>query len=1028
MNRRRFGFASAAVVLLLGALSGAQAAEDKLQLLNQIAQPDVREWRYIPGDLPNGSYSALDTSSWKTGDPEFEWGQQPTAWIRTRITIPERVGGVSVAGQPVTFKCGVDDDGILYVNGREVQKFHWDGGSVVLTESARPGEVFDIAIKGINTGGPGRLLFARLHYGVLGKVTEAVEDYLRRYRYAQDLCGTADEKSRRKYTPILAQSVSVLNTQALEAGDTDSFIASVSAAADKLEPVKELTKGITVHMVGHAHIDMNWLWLWPETVDVCKNTFSTMLRLMNDYPFSFTQSQASVYLAMQENDPRVFEGIRQAIPRGRWDPVVSTWTEGDNNMTSGEGIVRSILYGKRYVKQQFGTESTVGWFPDNFGHPWTLPQILAKSGIKYYYFMRCGNGHPLFWWQSPDGSRVLAFNRGSYNQNVTQDVGLDAVDFVSKAGVRDYMHVYGVGDHGGGPTKEMLENARELSTRKEFPTVEYTSVADFFDSALKQRQDFPVWNNELNTIFEGCYTTHADVKRWNRDSENLLTTAEAFSSIASIWGVPYPAKPFERSWRDTCFNQFHDILCGSAIHGSYDYSRQLYKSATAQGKSAVDAALRGLVGRIDTRGGGLPIVVFNPLGWSRTEPVSVVSPFAGQDTAVKITDSDGKSYAARNIGDVLYFTARNVPPLGYRVFWANRIAKPLESGIRSEGTTVENQYFRVSVDPKRGLVTSIYDKSAGREVLPNGARAGLLQILLEKPHGMSAWSIGEIAGSEDLTGDSEVVLTDCGPAKATISFDHRYGKSQFTQEIALYDDVPRIDLRITADWQEIGGGDKLSPMLKCAFPTGLKDARASFDIPFGHIERPASGAEVPAQKWIDLSTGDYGVSLLNNCKYGFDVKDGVMRVTLLRSSYEPDPIPDQGVHEVTLSLYPHKGDWRTARTVRRGYELNNPLVARVAELHPGELPRSRSFVSVSAPNVVVTTLKRAEDDAELLLRFYETDGKACRVTVNTALPAVSAVETDLMENPTGKPTAISGGEFTVDVGKYEIKTYKLLSK
>ena len=807
------------------------------------------------------------------------------------------------------------------------------------------------------------------------------------------------------------------------------LLAAQAVAAD--EPIKPADANVTdatIYLVGHAHIDMNWLWLWPETVEVCKNTFSTAMNLMKEFPgFVFSQDQPATYLAMQEQHPEVFARIKDAIRRGQWDVTATTWTEGDLNMSSGESIVRSILYGKRYMKQQFGIESVVCWEPDTFGHPWTIPQILAKSGIKYYYHMRCSGPAPLYWWQSPDGSRVLAYSFGGYNSDISEgELARDALSFAKASGIRDYMRVYGVGDHGGGPTRAMLNTAVELQKRKDYPKLEFSSCRAYFDKVAAYSDKFPVHNGELNTVFEGCYTTHSDIKRWNRESENLIPRAESFALIASEWGGQYPARDFEHSWRNTGFNQFHDLLCGSAIHGSYEMSKKLYEESMSQARGALNQSLDLIASRISTNGPGVPIVVFNPLSWTRTDTVEVPSPFAGEDICVRITDGKGRVCAGQNVGDKLRFTARDVPSLGYKVFWANRSTEPMSTQVKATGTTIENSFFKLTIDPKAGVITDLYDKLNKRSVFAAGSQADLLQALWEDPHGMSAWTIGSITKTEDLLTATGVSLTTTGPAQAAVTVGHDFGKSKFTQQVTLYDAVPRIDIKLTADWQELGSGNAPSPMIKVAFPVGIKDGKATFEIPFGSIERPTNGAEVPAQKWIDLSGPGYGVGLLNDCKYGFDVNKSIVRMTLLRSSYDPDRTPDQGMHGMTYSLYPHKGDWREANTVRRGYELNEPLIGCVTGKHSGRLPKSKTFVWVSQPNLIVTAFKKAEDGASLILRLYETQGKPCKAKIALGVNARYAVEADLMERSIGRRIALKRGGFTVNVGKYEIKTYKLL--
>lgn len=1023
-------FALIACSVLTQFAFAAETADEKLQAVKSLLDPIQLQWRCKAGDFPNVQQPNFDDSAWNVHGPsEFQWGEGPLAWLRTTVTVPAKACGVPIAGSRITLKCGVDDDGVIYVNGKEVSKFHWDEGSVVLTEKAVPGEKFVIAVKNINIGGPGRLLSSSIEISALADFRSAAGTFLDAYAAAAAAMAAVVPAEAAPYQKRIASALDQIDFAAMESGDRNAFIASLTRGEAELRKVNsEVCAGITCSLVGHAHIDLEWLWRWPETVDVCNNTFSTMCRLMDEYPFVFSQSQVAVYDEMRRSSPELYAKMKDRFKRGQWD--VSTacmWSEGDTNMSSGEGLVRSLMLGKRYIMREFGVEPTVGWLPDNFGHTWTLPQIFAKSGVKYLCFMRTGIGKPVFWWQGPDGSRVLAYNFPDYNGGIdANDLAARALTFAKDTGVRDYMKPYGVGDHGGGPTKEALDVAVAIQKRTDYPQAKFSSAAGYMDGIAKSGAKFPVHASELNSIFEGCYTSHADAKLYNRECENALASSEVFSSIANGYGVKYPAAGFKSSWQKTCFNEFHDILCGSGIHGVYEDTKLAHEQVMKQTSAARDAGLAALTAKINTKGKGVPVVVFNPLGWSRTESVTLASPFFGENTHVRMTDASGKSYPGKTLGDKLTFTARDVPAMGYKVFWATRVSKPVASGVSFDGPVIANQYFRVRVEPKLGVITGIYDKVNKRNVMVPRQYSDVLQILSEGPTGMSAWMIGAIQDTKDLVGNSEVVQIDAGPAKASVTFDHRYSKSLFTQEVVLYDGIPRIDIRMTADWHEPWSQGTLAPMLKAAFSADLKNPKATFEIPFGSIERPRDGREVVGQKWIDLSDADYGVSLLNDCKYGFDVRDNTMRISLLRSSYDPDPNPDEGVHEATYSLYPHKGDWREAGTTRRGYEFNEPLVARVAAAHSGALPASKSYLSVEPANIVATALKMAEDGDGLVLRFYETDGKPCEVLVRTSLPVKHYVETDLMERPIGKKGSIKDGVFRVKTGKCEIKTYKLL--
>ena len=983
----------------------------------------IRDWRYTPMDVPGAEKPDFDDSSWKMGSPEFEWGQEPLAWLRKTIVIPERIGGMPVTGSKVILNVGIDDDGECWVNGELKQKFHWADCNVGLTENAQPGEKYVIVIKGINAGGPGRLLSASLEYSALNDIREQTSMLAADLEATKFLVGLETDTSKQEsYRKALDAAVGVLDMTALEKGDKQAFIASLSKSRKQLEPISKMAKEYVVHLIGHAHIDMNWLWLWPETVDVCKNTFTSVLKIMDEYPeFRFGQSQASTYLAVEEADPQLFARIQEKVKTGQWEITGGTWTEGDMNMASGESIVRQILYAKQYFEEKFGTWTEMCWEPDTFGHAWTIPQILAKSGLKYYYFCRCGKNEPVFWWEGPDGSRVLAFNRGFYNDSVNDGAMGAPMDVAKRDGVKRGMVVYGVGDHGGGPTRQDIAKALELQKRDIYPTVKFDTTSGFYGTLLEEKKDWPVIRDELNYVFEGCYTTHSDIKKMNRISENLLPAAETFSVLAEPYGFLYPKQGFVEAWRNTCFNQFHDIFDGSAIHGSYAYSKKLFDKVYGIGDDALEGSIGKIAQNVDTSGKGIPVVVFNPLSWKRTDVVRMPVPDALKGKAIAYHDAKGKETPARVIDGEVLFTAKDVPSLGYKVFYLTEY-QPFSTVGMLNG--VANEFFQVEVDPTTGAVIDIYDKKADRHILAKDQQGDLLQLLHEAPHGMSAWSIGQITKTENATVESVQVVSQA--PVSILRVKHKYNKSSFTQDIILYPGVPRIDFKMTADWQEVGTGSGGGMMLKVAFPVDIADGKATFEIPFGSIERPADGHEVPAQKWIDVSNKDYGISLLNDCKYGHDVNGNTMRITLLRCSDNPDPMPDQGVHEIAYSLYPHSGDWRQADTVRRGYELNNPLIPVVAQAHNGRLPKEHSFLQIEPSNVVITGLKKSEDSNDLILRFYECEGTGGTATINFG-PEIKAVhETDLMERPLGKlGVPVTSGKVKVPFGKWEIKTLRI---
>ncbi len=1008
---------------IAGAVLGQASVDDVIAKLSQMTSGmNVNGWRYVTKDVPEAVQPAYDDSTWQTGNPEFTWSDAPLAWLRTTVTIPERVGGIPVAGSKVVFRAGVDDDGECYVNGELKQKFHWDQCAVTLTESARPGDKYVIVIKGLNAGGPGRLLSASLDYSVLDDIQDKAAGIIGELQDSQKLISAATDKAQQESMQAsLNAAVSALDTTALDRGDKQAFLASAADARKKLEPVSRVAKEYTVHLIGHSHIDMNWLWLWPETLDVCRNTFTTVLKLMDEFPeMRYSQSQASTYIAVEEADPQLFAQIQKRVKSGQWEITGGTWVEGDMNMPSGESIVRQILYAKQYFKEKFGVEPIMCWEPDTFGHAWTVPQILAKSGIKYYYFCRCGKNERVFWWEAPDGSRVLAWNRGWYDAGISDRIMDSPLDINQRYGVKDGMFVHGLGDHGGGLTRQDITTAIGFQKRDVFPTVKFDTTSDFYGLLEKSGKSFPVIRDELNFEFQGCYTSHSDIKKWNRTLENLLPAAETFSSLAIPFGFTYPGKDFATAWRNMCFNQFHDIFDGTAIHGSYDYSRKLFDKARGVGDVALARSLSTIMENVNTSGRGIPVVVFNPLSWARTDVVRMAVPESLRGKAIGVRDQHGAEVPAQVLGDQIVFVAKDVPSVGYKVFHIHDLQTRLASLDIGGAGTIENEFFKVTLDDKTGAVSSIFDKKANREVLDG--QGDQLQCMTETGGGWSAWNIGDIAKAENAHPVS-CTMTSNGPI-SVIHVKHDYDKSSFIQDIVLYPGVPRIDFRMTADWgQTAAGGTGL--MLKVAFPVDVKDGKARFEIPFGSIERPTNGAEVPAQKWIDISSGDYGVSLLNDCKYGFDVKDNTMRMTLIRTPDDPDPRSDFGRHEINYSLYPHAGDWKQADTVRRGYEFNNPLIPVVATGHAGKMPAEYSFLKVEPSNVIVTALKRAESGDGLILRYYECTGTPGTATITLGTPATDAWKADLMERSTKTSYPIRAGKIQVPVGKWEIGTLLL---
>ena len=767
------------------------------------------------------------------------------------------------------------------------------------------------------------------------------------------------------------------------------------------------TKQRTLHMIGNAHIDAVWLWPWEEGFAEVTATFRSALDLMDQYPeFVFTCSSAAYYAWIEAHDPAMFEEIQRRVAEGRWQLVGGWWVEPDCNLPAGESYVRQALVGQRYFASRFGRIADVGYNPDSFGHNAMLPQILAKSGLRAYMFLRPQPhekelpGH-LFWWEAPDGSRVLAF-RILHSYEVSGDLEAHVrrhVDEFPKS-LAALACFYGVGNHGGGPTRNDLDTIGRLDADRELPRLRMSSPAAFFaEVATADASALPVVRDELQHHAVGCYAAVSSAKRWNRKAEQLLLAAERFSTIADREGLcPYPAQLSE-AWKPLLFNQYHDILGGTSIEPAYEEAQIQVGETMAIADRALHSALQAISWRIDTRGpdGARPIVLFNPHAWPCRVPVEVE--LERLATAERLLDDAGHEVAHQAIRPQAATEGRQriafvaeLPPLGYRCYLIEptNVASPVsqpEALLRASDTFIQTDRWRLEIDPLTGTIGALSDRQAGHEVL--AGRAARAEVA-EDPS--DAWSHGLThypRGGERFRAE-RVRLVENGPLRAVIRAEciRDVDGSRLVQEFVVYRDVDRIDVRVTVDWRG------RFEILKLRFPVAVHRPRATWEIPYSFIERPIDGAEQPGQRWVDVTGatdsngGSYGVSILNDGKYSSDVFGSEIGLTVLRSPIYahhapvmPDPdagyrFTDQGIQSFTYAILPHPGDWRAAETVRRAAEFNAPPPVALEARHAGSLPRAAGFVAADPSNVIVEVVKRAEDGDDLIVRAYEAIGQA----------------------------------------------------
>ena len=795
------------------------------------------------------------------------------------------------------------------------------------------------------------------------------------------------------------------------------------------------TETTLVKFVGQAHIDTAWLWTLKESVRKTAKTFSNVIDLMARYPeFIFAFSQPQLFAYLEEFYPELFEKVRQLVQEGRIELVGNAWVEMDTNVPSGEALVRHLLYGRQYYLSRFGKASRVFWMPDVFGYTWALPQIMKRSGIDYFYTSKLNNNdtnrfpHSLFRWQGIDGTQILSYlQRLNYNGELNATTLARIYNRFDQSSVCDCaLMTVGYGDGGGGPSYQMLESGRRLKNFPGLPKSEFATSESFFECAQTVQDNLPVWNDEMYYEFHrGTYTSQAHTKRNNRKGELMLRRLEMACSMTSAFlKMPYPAEGLADLWKPLLTNQFHDILPGSSIQQVYADCAEIYRRIFQEGEALFAETIDQLNRALGV--GHHQIAVWNFLNWEVTG--AVCARIRGQFRS--LLDGRGQSVPCTAVQDgedtIFRFEAANVPAMGVAVFTAST-APGKEDELRATARHLENAHLRVTLD-ENGNVISLWDKHESREVLSAEQPSNLLTVFEDIPHRESAWNIDieYMNHCWELRKAESVTLTESSPVRAVVRVVRKFNLSTITQDIVLERAARRVDFVTHVDWQET------ERMLKVSFHVDVLSPKAAYEIQFGAIERPThwntrydrARFEVCGHKWSDLSEGLYGVSLLNDCKYGYDTHDNCMRLTLLRSPNYPDPSGDKGEHDFVYAIYPHCGDWRVGGTVRQAYELNVPLCAAPGHTESPAVLTPFSFIEVDRENVVVDTVKGAEDGDGFILRAYESQGARGNACARFAFPIASVTECNLMETDE-KTIFPDGNAFSFYIKPYEIKTFRI---
>jgi alpha-mannosidase len=998
-----------------------------IENLRSCCQVDIQSsWRYRETDGIITDVIPFSLTDWQPvelnekGHISWKGGKQ-VLWLRQKFSVPQHLHNFPLTGLCLRLALvWWADLAEVYVNDKLVLTGDLFDSSVrvLLNSSVSPGEEFTIAVRLVSPGHcDGALMRSLAIYestdydnpdaGFIADELAVVEILLNNF-------------APEKLSDLARKVEKVTNLQDAENQDWKTYLVNLRQTYLGLAEFINAQK-YKIHLLGHAHLDLAWLWPVAETWKAAQNTFESALQLQKDFPeLIFCHTTPALYAWIEENRPDLFREIQNQVEAGKWEVLGGFWVEPDLNLISGESIVRQLLYGQRYFLQKFGKISAVVWVPDTFGFCATLPQFFANAGIEFFVTQKLRWNdttkfdYGLFWWRSPDGSQTLSLMSALIGESIEPvKMAKYACEWKTQTGLQDSLWLPGVGDHGGGPTRDMLEIARRWEHSPIFPKLEFTTSATYLQQITSSSENVPVWEDELYLeLHRGCYTTHADQKRWNRKSEHLLYSAELFATLANILcGGEFPKTEIETAWKKVLFNQFHDILPGSSITEVYEDALPEWEAVETMGRKILDESLRAIASQISIpqspHAQSIPIIIFNSLNWERSQVVSVdLSKIVNPNYPTwKVFDIQGQEILSQNCENSTLLFFATIPSIGYSIFWLSP-ASPQPKTF-PKNWILENEYLHIQINPETGDLSSVFDKIQQREILAGAGNQ--LQAFSDSGQYWDAWNIDPDYNTKPLppTQLKSIQWQEYGEIHQRLRVVRQLGKSEFCQDYILEVGSPLLKITNTVNWQEN------QVLVKTAFPLNLQAEFATYQIPCGVIQRPTAPQtpaeqakwEVPALHWADLTTdtetGKYGVSLLNDCKYGYDVKSNQIRLTLLKSSNWPDPQADRGIHEFTYGLYPHLGSWEQAETVKRGYELNIPLQVLVNPVnHQSNLHgcQSQSFLRLSADNLILMALKPSEDDSEkFIIRFYECHGETAELCLQSEVLSLGE-PVDLLEN------------------------------
>ncbi|MDF2684935.1 MAG: hypothetical protein K0S55_116 [Clostridia bacterium] len=776
---------------------------------------------------------------------------------------------------------------------------------------------------------------------------------------------------------------------------------------------------LKIYLIGNAHLDPVWLWRYQEGFAEIKATFQSALDRIEQFDdFVFTSACAAYYEWVSDNAPEMFEKIKIYVKNGKWQIVGGWWIQPDCNIPSGESFCRHSLISQRFFINNFGKISKVGYNVDSFGHNANLPQILKKSGMDYYVYMRpSSNGekkypfpNQLFWWQSKDGSNVLTY-RISDSLAYCSPGGKNECNkakTIAKEQNTDQMLFYGVGNHGGGPTVGVINGLKRIINSDDEADYLFSGPQEYFENALKKYVNTPLLKGDLQHHASGCYSANSEIKMTNRIVENRLTTAEKCSVLANKQtALPYDKKSFNTAWKNVLFNQFHDIMGGCSIRKAYDDARDMHGEALSISSKCLNAALQRISWNINTaktvkylskemdwtlweQGDlGTPVVVYNPLSWEVTVPCYIsnreyISGFEDQNgLAIPFQRVRGGQTNGNNLYSMLFMA--KIPAMGYATYWAylNKVTEvKLEGMLKISESELENDYLKITFDKTQGFIKSIYDKKNNFEYIKNyGAKALVIE---NKDADTWAHNIFKFRNQIGEFNSPKFEIIENGDIRCTLRVITYYNKSELFQDFTLYRDSKDIEVDVKLFFHE-----ELK-MIKIGFDTLINKGKSIYEIPYGFIEKEANGEEEAAQNWVTVENDNFGFSVINKGKYSFDINDGEIRLTAARSSIWADhygnrdnqcEYQDQGENKFSYIISPYKGTFRENDIVRKGWQLNTEFASITETYHQGELEQSLQGVEIDSKAVILAAMKQAEEDDSIIIRLYETYGENAHTNI-----------------------------------------------